>query len=115
MIRARLPRRAALSAVLTLFVAFPSLPALAQQGGNPATATKSSGKKTLTLADYGRWNRIQSSGLSSEGNGLPTRRRPTRAMAGTLYIKDLDGRTVHTVPVAVAPSSPMMRVGLPTS
>ncbi|MEX2283560.1 MAG: prolyl oligopeptidase family serine peptidase [Gemmatimonadota bacterium] len=96
----RLARRVAVSAALVLFLPLPTI-ARAQQG--TATSTKSSnGKKVLTLADYGRWNRIQAGGLSSDGRWFAYAQTPNEG-DGTLYIKDLDGSMVHTVPRGSGP------------
>ena len=93
MMTVRLLKRATTSAALVLLL---PLAMQAQQGST--TSTKSSnGKKVLTLADYPRWNRIQSSGLSADGKWFAYAQTPNEG-DGTLFIKELDGSTVHNIP-----------------
>jgi dipeptidyl aminopeptidase/acylaminoacyl peptidase len=55
-------------------------------------------KKVLTLADYGRWNRITGAALSSDGRWMTYTHTPNDGDA-TLFIKELDGTKLYTVPV----------------
>jgi dipeptidyl aminopeptidase/acylaminoacyl peptidase len=55
-------------------------------------------KKVLTLADYGRWNRITGAALSSDGKWMTYTHTPNDGDA-TLFIKELDGSKLYTVPV----------------
>jgi dipeptidyl aminopeptidase/acylaminoacyl peptidase len=55
-------------------------------------------KKVLTLADYGRWNRITGAALSSDGKWMTYTHTPNDGDA-TLFIKELDGTRLYTVPV----------------
>ena len=55
-------------------------------------------KKVLSLADYGRWNRITGAALSSDGKWMTYTHTPNDGDA-TLFIKELDGSKLYTVPV----------------
>ena len=63
---------------------------------------QSSNLKVLNLADYGRWNRITSVALSPDGNWMSYAYQPNDGDA-TLYIKQLSGDKLYTVPVGSAP------------
>ncbi|MBC8087527.1 MAG: hypothetical protein H7Z40_09680, partial [Phycisphaerae bacterium] len=67
-----------------------------------ATPKMSGGKKVLSLADYGRWNRIGSTALSEDGMWMSYGYTPNEGDA-TLYIKQLDGDKLYTIPVGSAP------------
>ena len=54
--------------------------------------------KVLTLADYGRWNRITGAALSADGRWMTYAQTPNDGDA-TLFIKELDGPKLYTVPV----------------
>lgn len=82
-------------AVLALFFAASS--AVAQSVQQQAK-TDPDRKKVLTLADYGRWNRITGAALSSDGKWMTYTQTPNDGDA-TLFIKELDGSKVYTVPV----------------
>lgn len=84
-------------------------PALAQSNsgdssavGTAATASASGSLKVLTLADYGRWNRITSTALSPDGKWMSYAYQPNDGDA-TLYIRQLDGDKLYTIPVGSAP------------
>jgi dipeptidyl aminopeptidase/acylaminoacyl peptidase len=55
-------------------------------------------KKVLTLADYGRWNRITGAALSSDGKWMTYTHTPNDGDA-TLFIRELDGTKLYTIPV----------------
>ena len=68
-----------------------------------ATTAKDPGtKKVLTLADYGRWNRIASSAISADGKWVTYVFQPNDG-DGTLYVKQLDGDKSFTIAVGSAP------------
>ncbi|MGV3710833.1 MAG: prolyl oligopeptidase family serine peptidase [Gemmatimonas sp.] len=68
-----------------------------------AAATSAGGTlKTLTLADYGRWNRIASAALSPNGRWMSYAYTPNDGDA-TLYIRNLDTDKLYTIPVGSAP------------
>ena len=84
---------AAWAAIALLFASS----ALAQSASSDATASKAAnGGKVLTLADYGRWNRIQSSGLTADGKWFAYAQTPNDG-DGTLFIKELDGSRQYSV------------------
>src|SRR5262245_28011835 len=92
MLTIRTPLRAGFTAALALVVLAATAPA------QDAAATKSSGgKKVLNLAEYGRWNRIAGSSLSSDGKWFTYATTPNDG-DGTLYVKLLDGDKLYTVP-----------------
>jgi dipeptidyl aminopeptidase/acylaminoacyl peptidase len=59
--------------------------------------------KVLTLEDYGRWRRITATSISPDGNWMTYAYRPNDGN-DTLYVKQLDGDTVHTIPHGSGPS-----------
>ena len=62
----------------------------------------SGGKKVLSLSDYGKWNRVASTALSDDGLWMSYTYQPNEG-DGTLYIKQIDGDKLYTVPVGSAP------------
>lgn len=62
----------------------------------------SGGKKVLSLADYGRWNRITSTSLSDDGAWMTYAYAPNEG-DGTLFVKQLDGDKLYAIPVGSAP------------
>lgn len=97
----------ALAFSATISVAL-ALPALAQGNSGNTTANASAQStapgslKVLTLADYGRWNRITSTALSPDGKWMSYAYQPNDGDA-TLYIRQLDGDKLYTIPVGSAP------------
>src|SRR3954463_11380280 len=71
-----------------------------QQAAAPAKDPAT--KKILTLADYGRWNRIASSAISPDGKWVAYVFQPNDG-DGTLFVKQLDGDKIFTVPVGSVP------------
>ncbi|MEO7362001.1 MAG: hypothetical protein ABI120_16845, partial [Gemmatimonadaceae bacterium] len=68
-----------------------------------ASAPKmSGGKKVLSLADYGRWNRVGSTALSDDGAWMTYGYTPNEG-DGTLFVKQLDGDKLYTIPVGSGP------------
>ncbi|MFI5230606.1 MAG: hypothetical protein ACHQWU_16155, partial [Gemmatimonadales bacterium] len=59
-------------------------------------------KKILGLADIGRWNRINSAALSSDGAWMTYVYQPNEG-DGTLYVRQLAGGKTYTIPVGSAP------------
>ncbi len=97
-----------LGAALAL-LATPTFPALAQSnsgnapaGGNAASASAGGALKILNLADYGRWNRVTSTGLSPDGKWMSYAYQPNDGDA-TLFIRGLDTDKLYTIPVGSAP------------
>ncbi len=70
------------------------------QSGASAQATDA-GKKVLTLADYGKWNRITSTALSPDGKWMTYAYQPNTGDT-TLFVKQLDGDKLYTIPVGSA-------------
>ena len=68
----------------------------AQQSRPSSEAAASGAKEVLTLADYPGWKRIQSASLSPDGRWMSYGYRPN-AGDDTLFIRELDGATVHSV------------------
>ena len=94
---------------LTPLVAALSAPWLAvsaqANGGSSRPAAPTTGGatdpikgKVLNLADYGRWNRITSTALSPDGRWMTYAYQPNEGDA-TLYVKQLDGDKIYTIPV----------------
>src|SRR5690349_13417462 len=75
--------------------------ALSQQGAADKKDPKS--LKVLTLADYGRWNRITSTNISADGKWMTYVYQPNDGDA-TLYVKQLDGDKVYTIPIGTTPA-----------
>ena len=59
--------------------------------------------KVLNLPDYGRWNRITSTSLSPDGKWLTYAYQPNEGDA-TLYVRELDGEKLYTIPIGTAPA-----------
>ncbi len=72
----------------------------------PSSAATSRGdpKKVLNLADYGRWNRITQTAISADGKWMTYAYQPNDG-DGTLYVKELDGSKVYTIPVGAPPAA----------
>ena len=69
-----------------------------------ASASAQAPLKVLNLADYGRWSRITSTGLSADGKWMSYAYQPNEG-DGTLYVKQLDGDKVFTIPIGSAPAA----------
>ena len=79
------------------FMLLPLQSLSAQQASDPSsTATKASGLKVLDLDDYGRWNRISNSAISSDGRWVTFTYSPNEGDA-TLHVKSLDSDKVYTI------------------
>jgi acetyl esterase/lipase len=65
---------------------------------NPSGAKDPGNLKILNLPDYGRWNRITSTSLSPDGRWMTYAYQPNEGDA-TLYVKQLEGDKVYTIPV----------------
>ena len=59
-------------------------------------------KKILGLADIGRWSRINSAALSSDGRWMTYVYQPNEG-DGTLYVRQLDGNKTDTIALGSAP------------
>jgi dienelactone hydrolase len=103
-----MPRRPAahfaLACAIPLFLSFP---ALAQQSGAPAVTaaaarTDPGAKKVLGLADIGRWKRINNAALSADGTWMTYTYAPNDG-DDTLFVRQLSGSTVYTIPGGSAP------------
>jgi dipeptidyl aminopeptidase/acylaminoacyl peptidase len=71
-----------------------------QAGSNPQVNPEGS-KKVLTLADYGKWNRVTSTALSPDGKWMTYTYQPNSGDA-TLFVKQLDGDKMYTIPLGSA-------------
>jgi len=58
-------------------------------------------KKVLTIADYGKWNRINAAALSPDGKWMTYTYQPNTGDA-TLFVRQLDGDKIYTVPLGSA-------------
>ena len=67
-----------------------------------AKAADPGSKKILGLADIGRWNRIANAALSPDGKWMTYVVTPNEG-DGTLYVRQLDGSTIHNIPIGSAP------------
>jgi hypothetical protein len=90
----------ALSAALRL-AAQSTVPAQAD-ATSAAKATRSA-PKTLSLADYGAWNRITFPGISTDGKWMSYAYQPNDGDA-TLFVKQLDGDKLFTIPAGTTPT-----------
>ncbi len=85
--------------LLSLALLFSAATAVAQQPTLQGSAAADPvHKKVLTLADYGRWNRITGAAISADGKWMTYTHTPNDGDA-TLFIKELDGPKLYTVPV----------------
>ena len=94
--------RAAL--VLALAIALlPASPAATGQAPStaPATTAASDSKKVLTLADYGPWKRIIQTAISDDGKWVTYTYSPNDGDE-TLFVKQLDGDKLYTIPIGSA-------------
>lgn len=106
MIRSSLGRAAWLIAAAPLALVAqtsttPSAPSKPSDGG-AASAPASGKRRTLTLADYGKWNRITGTALSANGKWMSFIYQPNDG-DGTLHIQSLDSEKRFTIPVGSAP------------
>lgn len=70
----------------------------------PLASAAAQALKVLNLPDYGRWNRITSTALSPDGKWMSYAYQPNEGDA-TLYVKQLDGDKVFTIPIGSAPAA----------
>jgi dipeptidyl aminopeptidase/acylaminoacyl peptidase len=75
--------------------------AQAPQAGANANAPSDGTKKVLTLADYGKWNRVTSTALSPDGKWMSYAYQPNTGDQ-TLFVKQLDGDKLYTIPIGSA-------------
>ena len=68
----------------------------------PRTTGDSARRKVLTLADYGRWSRIQGTALSSDGRWLAYAHTPNDGDP-TLHVRRLDDTLAYRIPVGSGP------------
>ncbi len=113
MMPTRVRARLAAGPLLTLVMAaIPSsnVSAQARTPGTPATASTSSpaspspngaARKALTLQDYGRWNRINSAAISSDGKWATFTYTPNEGEP-TLHVKALDTDKTYSASLGTA-------------
>ena len=70
----------------------------------PLASAAAQALKVLNLPDYGRWNRITSTALSPDGKWMSYAYQPNEGDA-TLYVKQLDGDKVFTIPIGSTPAA----------
>jgi dipeptidyl aminopeptidase/acylaminoacyl peptidase len=106
--------RAVFAFILTLLLAVPALAhqpagtaargaAAAAAAADAAIPRDAEGRKILTLASYGEWNRITSAQISADGRWLTYAYSPLDGTA-TLYIREVDGPGLHEIAGGAAPS-----------
>jgi dipeptidyl aminopeptidase/acylaminoacyl peptidase len=99
-----LRRIAPIRAVLVLTFALLPADVLAFQApADGAEVVAPAGGKVLTLEDYAGWKRIGSAGLSPDGRWMSYAYSPNEG-DDTLFIRQLDGNTVHSVVRGTGPS-----------
>lgn len=83
-----------------VLVASLHLPLVAQAvgpDGQPAALpSDTTGLKTLTVDDYGEWNRVTSTSLSADGRWVTYAYQPAEG-TGTFHIQELDGELLYVV------------------
>ena len=94
--------RAALALALAIAL-LPASPAATGQAPSaaPATTAAPDSKKVLTLADYGPWKRITQTAISDDGKWVTYTYSPNDGDE-TLFVKQLDGDTLYTIPIGSA-------------
>jgi len=102
-------RRQLLAALaLAVVPAFQSLAQAATQvsaASQPAASeSRTDPKKVLTLADYGRWNRITQTAISPDGKWMTYAYQPNDGDI-TLYVKELDGSKLYTIAAGAPPQA----------
>ena len=70
----------------------------------PFASSSAQALKVLNLPDYGRWNRVTSTALSPDGKWMSYAYQPNDGDA-TLFVKQLDGDKVFTIPIGSAPAA----------
>ena len=90
-------------------IVIPAVQAIAQavtqvSTATPATNASRDPKKVLTLADYGRWNRITQTAISPDGKWMSYAYQPNDGDI-TLYVKELDGSKVYTIAAGAPPAA----------
>ena len=100
--------RRQLVGALALLLA-PSIQALAQANTQVSAATPPAGssrdpKKVLTLADYGRWNRVTQTAISPDGKWMTYAYQPNDGDV-TLYVKEIDGSKLYTIAAGAPPQA----------
>jgi dipeptidyl aminopeptidase/acylaminoacyl peptidase len=95
--RSRLLRR-----LLVVAIASAPVQSVVAQSTTPPTATKASGLRALNLEDYGRWNRITNSAISSDGRWVTFTYSPNEGEP-VLHAKAIDGDKTYTVSLGAAP------------
>ncbi len=94
--------RAALALALAIALLPASPAAIGQaQSAAPATTAAPDGKKVLTLADYGPWKRITQTAISDDGKWVTYTYSPNDGDE-TLFVKQLDGDKLYTIPIGSA-------------
>ena len=98
-IRTRPPRRATLALLAALFL-LPAAHLRAQDSDAPHKRAPD-GKKVLTLHDYPSWKRINGAAVSDNGQWMTYTYAPNEG-DDTLFVKQLDGAKLYTVPIGSA-------------
>ena len=70
----------------------------------PASGRRADPKKVLTLADYGRWNRVTQTAISPDGKWMTYAYQPNDGDV-TLYVKELDGSKLYTIAAGAPPQA----------
>jgi len=89
-------------ALAALLVAAPALAAQPRATAAQPTAAPTGARKTLSLDDYDRWNRISGTTLAATGAWMAYVVTPNEG-AGTLHLRGLDRDTLISIPNGSAP------------
>jgi acetyl esterase/lipase len=101
--RLMVPTLVASLAIITTAASAQTKAASATPSTSSAASTKpAGGQKVLALADYGKWSRVTSTSLSDDGAWMTYAYAPNEGDA-TLYIRQLDGDKLYTIPVGSLP------------
>ena len=93
-----------------ILATLPAVPAFGQTAqvstNTPATTASRPGdpKKVLTLADYGRWNRVTQTAISPDGKWMTYAYQPNDGDV-TLYVKEIDGSKLYTIAAGAPPQA----------
>jgi len=99
----RVPRCAAAGLLLTFGLAVPRTAITQTTATREAASAAASGARVLTLDEYPGWKRIPSAAISPNGRWMTWTYRPNEG-DDTLFIRELDGPQLHTVPNGSAPT-----------
>src|SRR5215203_4663973 len=104
-IHGRWPLMLALALVVVPATQAPSQAATQASAVSPSSGgSRGDPKKVLTLADYGRWNRITQTAISPDGKWMSYAYQPNDGDI-TLYVKEIDGAKLYTIAAGAPPAA----------